>query len=87
MTPTSADGEEQISIRGGSQSPLIYALRGCAGIRIEIMSAKADPDLTAKLACEFWLSLFNQYGVVMYNKQIYLICRKTPHFSYEECQA
>ncbi|MDY2725541.1 hypothetical protein [Anaerostipes sp.] len=40
MTPASVGGEQQLCISGGFQSPhLIYAPRGCAGIRIGSMSA------------------------------------------------
>ena len=35
-------------IRGGTSPHLIYAPRGCAGIRIRIMSAEADPNPARK---------------------------------------
>ena len=40
MTPASIGGEKQIRISGGCHLPLIYAPRGCAGIRKRMMSAE-----------------------------------------------
>ena len=52
MTPAFADGE-LLSVSGGSNPiHLIYAPRGCAGIWIGIMSAKADTNPVVRPASE-----------------------------------
>ena len=56
MTPTSLGGEEQISISGGSQSPIWYSLRqDCRDAQKKYVMQLHDAHLAARMPRHSWI--------------------------------